>query len=256
MELFYLIIFFILGTVLGSFYNVVGYRLPKGESIIKPKHSYCPNCNHKLGKLELIPVISYLIQKGKCRSCKGKIALFYPLIETLTGLLFSVCYYSFGLGYELVIALTLVSLFVIVIVSDIKYLIIPDEVTLISALIIIAALLIGTTLKTTFMHILSGLAMFLSMYLIMLLGNYLFKKESLGGADVKLMFIVGLVVHPLVGFFVIFVASAIALPISLILLQINNEKVIPFGPFIMLAVIMFYFLKVDVKSLINYLTFI
>lgn len=256
MELFYIIMFFILGTVLGSFYNVVGYRLPKGESVLKPKHSYCPICNHKLGRLELIPVISYLIQRGKCRACKEKIALFYPLIEVLTGLLFSVCYYSFGFSYELVVALTLVSLFVIVIVSDIKYLIIPDEVTLISSIVIIITMLISIGLKETSLHILSGLAMFFTMYMIMLLGNYIFKKESLGGADVKLMFVVGLVVHPLIGFFVIFVASAIALPISLILLQINNEKVIPFGPFIMLSVILFYFLKVDVKTLIDYLSFI
>ena len=256
MELFYIIMFFILGTVLGSFYNVVGYRLPKGESVLKPKHSYCPICNHKLGRLELIPVISYLIQRGKCRACKEKIALFYPLIEVLTGLLFSVCYYSFGFSYELVVALTLVSLFVIVIVSDIKYLIIPDEVTLISSIVIIITMLVSIGLKETALHILSGLAMFFTMYMIMLLGNYIFKKESLGGADVKLMFVVGLVVHPLIGFFVIFVASAIALPISLILFQINNEKVIPFGPFIMLSVILFYFLKVDVKTLIDYLSFI
>ena len=256
MELFYIIMFFILGTVLGSFYNVVGYRLPKGESIINPKHSYCPSCHHKLETFELIPVISYLMQKGQCRNCKEKIALFYPLIEVLTGLLFSVCYYSFGLGYELIIALTLVSLFVIIVVSDTKYLVIPDEVTLTSSVVIVITMLISIGIKETALHVLSGLAMFFSIYMIMLFGNYLFKKESLGGADVKLMFVVGLVVHPLIGFFVIFVASAIALPISIVLFQINNEKVIPFGPFIMLSVILFYFLKVDVKSLIEYLTFI
>lgn len=256
MELFYIIIFFILGTVLGSFYNVVGYRLPKNESIIKPKHSYCPTCNHKLSSIELIPIISYLIQGGKCRNCKDKIALFYPIIELLTGLLFAVSYYSFGFTYELVVALTLVSMFVIIIVSDTKYLIIPDEVTIIASIVIIITNLISLGLKMTLFNILNGLAMFSIMYLIMLLGNYMFKKESLGGADVKLMFVVGLVTHPLVGCFVIFVASLIALPISLVLLGINKEKVIPFGPFIMLSVILFYFLKIDVDSLLNYLKLI
>ena len=77
MELFCLIIFFIIGTVFGSFYNVVGYRLPKGESIIYPS-SHCPNCNNKLKTLELIPVLSYIFQKGKCKHCQTKISAFYP----------------------------------------------------------------------------------------------------------------------------------------------------------------------------------
>lgn len=256
MEVVFLIIFFIFGSVLGSFYNVVGYRLPKGESILKPKHSYCPTCNNKLSYLEMIPILSYVIQGGKCKHCKEKIALFYPFIELITGLLFSVSYYSFGFSYELVISLVLSSMFVIIIVSDVKYLIIPDEVTLIGAIVIIITELLGFGLKTTWHSILSGLTMFVVMYLIMLMGNYIFKKESLGGADVKLMFVVGLALHPLVGFFVIFVASLIALPISLLLLHVNEERVIPFGPFIMLATLMFYFLKIDVSAIINYLTFI
>ena len=256
MEILYIIIFFILGIILGSFYNVVGYRLPKNESIIKPKYSYCPSCKKRLTNRELIPVISYFVQKGKCRGCGEKIGFFYPMIELLTGLLFAVCYYSFGFTYELIIALTLVSMLTIIIVSDTKYLIIPDEVTITGIIVIVITKLFKSGIKTMFLSIGNGLIMFIAMYLIMLLGNYIFKKESLGGADVKLMFVVGLVVSPLVGFFVIFVASLTALPISLFLGQINNEKVIPFGPFIMLSVILFYFLKIDVNILLEYFRFI
>ena len=75
MFIYYLIVTFIFGTVLGSFYNVVGYRLPKNESLIKPS-SHCPKCNHKLGPSELIPILSYIIQRGKCKNCKQKISLF------------------------------------------------------------------------------------------------------------------------------------------------------------------------------------
>ena len=96
------LLFFALGTIFGSFYNVVAYRLPKGESIIYPS-SHCPNCNHQLKPLELIPILSYILQKGKCINCKSKISIFYPISEIICGLLFMICYLSFGFSLELII---------------------------------------------------------------------------------------------------------------------------------------------------------
>ena len=107
------IFLFIIGTIFGSFYNVVGYRIPKGESIVYPP-SHCTNCNHKLTFFELIPVLSYIFQKGKCKHCHQKISLFYPIFETLTGVLFVLSYISYGLTPELIIALTFVSLMIII----------------------------------------------------------------------------------------------------------------------------------------------
>ena len=88
----YVFIFFIIGTIFGSFYHVVGYRLPKGESLVKPVHSYCPSCGKKLIWYELIPILSYVIQLGKCRKCHGEISIFYPCIELVTGSLFAVSF--------------------------------------------------------------------------------------------------------------------------------------------------------------------
>lgn len=245
--IFYLITFFILGTVLGSFYHVVGYRMPKGESIIRPKHSYCPNCGKKLSWYELIPILSYIIQKGKCRSCHEKISIFHPFIEIITGLLFAVSFYSFGFSYELIIALVLVSLFSIVIVSDLTYMIIPDEVTFTCALIIIVVNFLNLGLKNGLIQLGSGILTFLVMYIIMLIGNFLFKKETLGGADIKLMFISGLVLHPILGIFVIFLASSIALPASILVYVVNKEHMIPFGPFIVAAIILLFLFKIDIS---------
>ena len=87
MVLYLFLSFFMIGTIFGSFYYVVAYRIPKGESIVSPP-SHCPNCNHRLGPLELIPIFSYLFQLGRCKSCKCKISIFYPLYEILCGLLF------------------------------------------------------------------------------------------------------------------------------------------------------------------------
>ena len=114
MVVIYSIIVFIYGLLLGSFYNVVGYRIPNNMSIVRPG-SFCPKCHHSLKWYELIPVFSFLIQKGKCRKCGCKISLFYPTIELTTGILFLVSYLIFGFTIEFVIALLIVSFLVIVI---------------------------------------------------------------------------------------------------------------------------------------------
>ena len=128
----------------------MGYRLPKGESIVFPP-SHCPKCNHKLTFFELIPILSYVFQKGKCKKCHQKISLFYPIFEALTGILFVLSYLSYGLSYELIIVLTFISMMIIIVVSDYNYLIIPDSVLIIfGSLLLIEILLInGSTLSKT-----------------------------------------------------------------------------------------------------------
>lgn len=239
MELYYIIIFFIVGLFLGSFFGVVGTRLPKNESIIYPR-SHCTKCNHELKWYELIPVFSYIIQGGKCRKCKVKLSVFYPIVELITGTLFSLCYFNFEFTNELFIALLIVSFLVIVIVSDISYLIIPDEITAFFSITMILLKLVLYGVRTTFFSVLSAVLMFCIMYCIMMLGNKIFKKETLGGADIKLMFFVGLVLSPALGLFNIFVASCLALPISLVLLYKDKNNVVPFGPFILLGLFLIY----------------
>ena len=255
MEYYRLVVFFIFGSIMGSFYQVIGERLPKGESVMSPKYSYCPNCKKRLKWYELIPVFSYIIQLGKCRKCKKTISPMHLFIELVTGALFAVSYYSFGFSYDLIISLTLVSFFSIVIVSDLTYMIIPDEVTLITSIIIILMNFLNLGLKGGIIHLGYGLITFGIMYLIMVIGNIIFKKESLGGADVKLMFLSGLVLHPILGVLVIFIASCIALPISLIILMTDKEHMIPFGPFLAASIILLFFLKIDVDVFIRLLTF-
>lgn len=249
MTIYYMICFFIVGACMGSFFSVVGYRLPIGESIVKPKRSYCPTCHNLLGPLELIPIFSFLFQKGKCKHCHKKISLFYPMVEILTGILYAVSFYSFGFSPKLIIALTIASLLIIVIISDINFLIIPDEVTLVAAIIIIIMNMIDLGVYGGILKIISGIFMFLVMYGLMLFGNHLFHKESLGGGDIKLMFVVGLVLHPILGLLTIFLSSFIALPIALILYWTHHEKVIPFGPFILIALNLIYLMKIDVSML-------
>jgi leader peptidase (prepilin peptidase)/N-methyltransferase len=118
---------FIYGLLLGSFFNVVGLRVPLKQSIAAPR-SACPTCGHQLKPYELIPVISYLFQKGKCRGCQSRISPIYPFFELLTGILFGTAPLVIGWSGELVVALTLISMFIIIVVSDIHYMIIPDKI--------------------------------------------------------------------------------------------------------------------------------
>ena len=251
MEVLYLIIFFILGSLFGSFFTVIGLRLPKNENFTT-SHSHCDTCGHELKLYEMIPIFSYLIQKGKCRYCKEKIDILSTIIELFTGILFAVSYYSFGFSYDFLIGLGIISLLMIVIVSDLTYLIIPDEVLIFFSIYFLIFQFLNLGLTGGLIKLASGLFLFSLMYVIMLLGNKVLKKECLGGGDIKMMFVFGLILDPLLGTFSVFLGSLIALPISLILLKKEKEKVIPFGPFLLLALI--YFSGLTTPMILKWLT--
>ena len=99
MEIFFYIVIFIIGTLFGSFYTLAVYRIPKRQDIVHT-HSYCPNCNHKLGLLDLFPIFSYIFLGGKCRYCKQKIRPRYLILEALSGILFVIIAYLTGLRVE------------------------------------------------------------------------------------------------------------------------------------------------------------
>lgn len=233
------IIIIIIGLVLGSFYNVVGLRIPNGESIIKPG-SHCPKCNHKLSWYENIPVLSYIFLGGKCKNCKQKISIIYPIIEILTSFLFYISYKIFGLSEEFFISLVISSLVVIIFVSDSKYMIISDSPLIVSTILILIIKLIYNGYKDCFISIIYGLIVFGVMYLTMLLGNALFKKESLGGGDIKLSFISGLALEPLLGLFYIILASFLAFPYAVYISIKSKDTMLPFGPFLATSLLILY----------------
>ena len=251
MNLLYLIIFFIFGLFMGSFYTVVGLRLPNHEKIVNDR-SHCDECGHELSFLDMIPVISYLFLKGKCRYCKEKINPLSTSMELFTGTLFALAYFRFNFSYELLIALGLVSMLIILSVSDLAYYIIPDEVLIFFSgyFLIITTLQFGV--RPALISLVYGLILFGVMYLIMLIGNFLFKRESLGGGDIKLMFVFGLIIDPFLGLITIFLASFIALPIALILLKTKKQRLIPFGPFLLIAITFIYFTCLTTKAIFNF----
>ena len=254
MEKLYLTLFFIFGSIMGSFYHVLATRLSKGLSIITPA-SHCEKCNHKLKWYELIPIVSYIIQGGKCRECKTKLPLSYILIEICSGLLFAVCYHVFGLTLDLLIAIIFVSSLIIIIISDIEYMIILDEVLIFAIIAIIAIYLIDIGLYETSKRIIAGTGAFMTMYLIKKLGDIMFKQESLGGGDIKLMFLVGLVIGYPMSVCNIFFATFIAFPIALYLLIAKKDNIIPFGPFLSMAAILLYIWGLTFTDILNFIIY-
>lgn len=250
MDVVYFILFFIFGTIFGSFYNVIGYRLPKGESIIYPA-SHCPNCGHKLGTLELIPILSFLIQKGRCKHCQNKISAFYMVFEFLTGLLFGIAYLCFGFSLELIIALTFISLLIIIVVSDYNYMIISDSVLIFFSILLGGEILIIYGPDKFIGRLISAILAFLTMFFIKKIGDFMFKKESMGGGDIKLMFIFGLVLGYPMTILSIFLGSLVGFPISLIMLKKNMDHIIPFGPFLAIGGIIILLLQLNFEMILK-----
>lgn len=252
MDLFYLIIFFILGTIMGSFLYVVATRLSLGKSIITPA-SHCEVCNHKLAWYELIPILSYIFQGGKCSKCHTKLPISYMLVELISGILYAVCYHVFGLTLDLVVALIFTSTIITIIVSDIEYMIILDEVLLFSVASIIIVNLFRIGVVDTAYSILSGMGAFLTMYLLKLLGDKLFKKESLGGGDIKLLFLFGLVLGYPMSICSIFLATFIAFPIAIYFVLRKKDNIIPFGPFLSMSALILFILGIKFIDIINFI---
>lgn len=176
---------FLFGMFIGSFYNVVALRLCKNESILFPG-SHCTNCNHRLTWYELIPVFSYIGLHGKCRKCKVHISWQYPIVELLTGVLFAFSFYLYGFTLNTLISIVLSSVCIITFVTDLKYMVILDEILVISILFLSVIYYFYDGVSCLFNHLGRGLFLFLVLLLIKVFGDKAFKQESLGWGDVKI----------------------------------------------------------------------
>lgn len=237
MAITYTVFFTIFGLVFGSFYNVVGLRVPKKESIAFPP-SHCTSCDRRLTALDLVPVFSYLFLRGRCRSCGEKIHWVYPLMEFITGGLFALSFWQIGFQPELIIAILFMSLLVIITVSDIAYMLIPDKVLLpIGALLLVLRLFIPLD---PWWDSLVGAA--LGFGILMLVA--IVSKGGMGGGDIKLFFVIGLVLGVSGTLLTLFFASLIGTVAGIVMLRIKNEgrkTPVPFGPSIALGAVIVYF---------------
>ncbi len=249
-DIYVIVLLFVLGLVMGSFYMVVGSRLPKNESIIKPR-SHCDSCGHELKWYELIPVLSYVLQFGRCSKCKAQLSIMYPFIEILNGFLFSLSYALYGFSYEMIAFIIISSILVLIFVSDFQYMIILDEPLIIGSVVILLLKLYYFGFPTFTRSIYSGLIMFVFMLVIKALGDKIFKRESLGGGDVKLVTFFGFVFGVRLSFVSVVLGSFLAFPYAMYISLAKKDREVPFGPFLILALLIVFIFMDPIKSFLN-----
>ena len=238
------VFFFILGTIVGSFLNVIIYRLPREQSIIKPA-SHCPKCKTPIKPYDNIPILSYIILGGKCRHCGEKISFRYPLVEFLTGSLFLAVIVNFGLTFYSICTLIFVSSLVAVTFIDLDFKIIPNEITIPGTLIFFLIPLMikllkikiawKVSLKDSLIGILVGGGV---LALIAILYEKLRKKEGMGFGDVKLLAYIGAFLGWEKVILTLFIGSFTGLIIMLPFMLLGKAKMqtaIPFGPFLVIG---------------------
>ncbi len=227
----------LLGLAIGSFLNVVIYRVPR-KMRLGVERSACPNCQTKLKWYHNIPLVSFIVLRGRCAFCGKKISWRYPGIEAAHAAMYLYFFYRFGWGIDFFVFAFVSSALLAIFFIDLDFQIIPDSIT-------IPGMILGLAVSLTphgigIVQSLIGLAVGGgALYLIALFGDWLFKKESMGGGDIKLAAMLG----AFVGWkkvLLIFMSSAvIGLVVSLVLMaaseKIRKERIIPFGPFLALA---------------------
>ncbi|MBM9616118.1 prepilin peptidase [Desulfobulbus rhabdoformis] len=227
----------LLGAVVGSFLNVVILRLPKDDASIVFPGSHCPVCQHPLSWWENIPIVSYLVLKGQCRSCKTTISWQYPLVEAAMGVFSLLLFQRFGLSVDFCVQFVFFAALLVIIFIDIHHQIIPDSISL-------PGMGIGF-LSSFFVSFVtwqqSGLGLLIGggiLYLVAFSYYALTKRDGMGGGDIKLLAMIGAFLGQQSLLYVVFASSLLGSIIGLAAMakQGKGGKTrIPFGPFIALA---------------------
>lgn len=229
----FLIFFFILGLVLGSFSNVLIWRIPEGLSI--GGRSVCRKCKGKISWFDNIPLISFLLLKGKCRKCKSKISLRYPLVEILTAVIFSLLYLKFGLSYQTLFLALLSPILISIFFIDLDHQIIPD-------VLVFAGIAITFIFNFSFFNLFSG---FLAALFLLFL-HFITRGRGMGLGDVKLSILGGMVVGLNNVFYwlaLAFLTGAVVGCILILVKKYGFKSKIAFGPFLVFALFLTIFLR-------------
>jgi leader peptidase (prepilin peptidase)/N-methyltransferase len=236
------IVSIILGAMIGSFLNVCIYRLPKEESIIWPR-SHCPTCKKMIRFYDNIPLISYLLLRGRCRYCKGPISLQYPLVEGITALSSLFLIIKFGPSLSYLFYFAFVAALIAITVIDLYHQIIPDGISLpgIGVGLLASLVIPQITFFNSLMGILLGGG---SLFLVATLYEWIFKREGMGGGDVKLLAMIGAFLGWKAVILTILLSSLIGSTTGILIMILKGKDfkyAIPFGPFLSMGAVIALF---------------
>ncbi|QTA81507.1 Type 4 prepilin-like proteins leader peptide-processing enzyme [Desulfonema limicola] len=241
------IVVFIFGLCIGSFLNVCIFRLPISKSIVYPPSS-CPECGYMIKFYDNIPVLSYMFLLGRCRQCKTRISVRYPLIELLSGF-FAVCtFLKFGLNLEGLVYYVFIAVLLVITFIDIDHRIIPNIISLpgIPIFFIAAFAVPSVTWQESVTGILTGGG---SLYAVAWTYCLITGKEGMGGGDIKLLAMMGGLIGWKGVLFTIFVGSAVGTIAGLIVMlytRMNMKLAVPFGPFLSIGAITYIFFGTEI----------
>jgi len=245
---------FIFGAVVGSFLNVCIYRLPRSESLVFPA-SHCPKCGNAIPPYHNIPIISYLVLKGRCRSCGERISPQYPVVETTNAILTMLLFMKFGISLTFLFLFVFCSALVVITFIDLEHRIIPDVISLpgIAVGFISSFFVQAPGLQNSMSGWINSLIGILAgggtLFLVAFAYHLLTGKEGMGGGDIKLLAMMGAFLGWVAVPFIIFASSLTGsiIGISLMLAQKKDTKLaIPFGPFLAFGAILYVFCGKDI----------
>ncbi len=228
---------FAIGLSIGSFLNVLIYRIPREKSFTRGR-SYCPKCKNQIKFYDNIPLLSWLILGGKCRFCKESISFRYPLVELLNGLAYVFFWHYLGFSLHFFAGIFLSSVLIAIFFIDLDFQIIPDILTIPGMIIGLGISFFpgGIGIVSSAIGLIIGGGV---LYLIAVLGDWLFKKESMGGGDIKMAAMLGAFLGWQKVVFIFFGGAVIGLLASIIVMtfskKVRQTRMIPFGPFLAIA---------------------
>lgn len=229
------VLLFVLGLAAGSFYNVVIYRLPRNVSFISPPSS-CPSCGSRIRWYDNIPVVSYILLKGRCRFCGARISPQYPVVELLSGLLIVFSYQRWGLSLDFLVYYLFFSALLVLSLIDLRWFILPDQITLpgIALGLIVSPFRETLNLTESILGAILGGGVSLAIYLYYVRFR---KIEGLGFGDVKLLAFIGSVTGPYGALASLFLGSFLGLLFAFptVIRRKTVKFAIPFGPFLSLG---------------------
>ena len=229
----------IFGLIIGSFLNVLIYRIPRHKNVAFDR-SACPDCGKQIAWYHNIPVLSYLILLGRCANCRQPISLRYPTVEVINALMYLYFVWRFGISTEFAIFSALASALLVIFFIDLDFQIIPDVITLpgMIAGLAVSFLPEGIGIVSSLIGLVVGGG---ALYLVALIGDYLFKKESMGGGDIKMAGMLGTFIGWKKVLLVFMLSAVVGLIVSLIIMMfsksLRRNRVIPFGPFLSIAAV-------------------
>jgi leader peptidase (prepilin peptidase)/N-methyltransferase len=232
----------LIGAAIGSFLNVCIRRIPAGESLIFPA-SHCPRCLHPIKYYDNIPIVSYLLLRGKCRHCRERISLQYPLVELLTALIALFLSWKFGLSLKFLCSFIFVCALTVITFVDLDHQIIPDIITLpgIPLLFLAAVFAMEVPWLEAALGILIGGGI---LYAIAFGYELIAKREGMGGGDIKLLAMLGAFFGWKSLFFILLVSSFTGAVVGIAVMLIKGKDMkyaVPFGPFLSLAAFAYIF---------------